>query len=41
MLLNGGEEVEAGTIMGKANQTQRIDDIWSNLEQKVLMIHKP
>lgn len=33
MLLNGGEEEEAGTITGKANQTERIDEIWSNLEQ--------
>lgn len=36
MLLNGGEEEEAGTIMGKSNQTERIDDIWSNFEQKSL-----
>lgn len=41
MLLNGGEEEEAGTIMGKANQTERSDDIWRNLEQNVFMIYIP
>lgn len=40
MLLNGDEEVEAGTIMAKVNQTQSIDDIWRNLEQKVFMIYR-
>lgn len=37
MLLNGGEEEEAGTIMGKIKSDRsRNDDIWSNFEQKSL-----